>query len=1179
MINTSAPSIRHDTPPPPPEQEKAPVTDGDSRSSPTLGQMTDDDDRSPSDAPNGGDEQQTRRGVKRQWRETTSEAKEQEPLESAPPELKRQRTAAVPASEVLKLHDDADLIALIKKHGGQIMDRQGDFIVLTLPPADNLEFKMALTCMKLEMLRDDKFFSDREAFLPHAFGAFVECLEAATLANRADWIRRLLATGMAKNAGELLRHLASRAESLHAHEAVDAITDHCAYWAQGEGAFTTGCPMDVSIRVGDSDRPPEKWQSAVRSDLSRVEIEEIITCFGAGNTSRVIELLFRPEQRPATGQFHLRVHEDGSDLLQAWLIESGATVITLSQAPLDDKLLVIYSTDFNRTALKDKLLELQRADGQDRPDGIFNSALYIAAMWGDLDIFQAVLALEPVELDQHPFAWHALCTAASSGSLEIVRILLAAGIEVNARSNSKETALTRAAAAGRTAICALLLEHGALLDPDSDSDSDSDSDEQGSAPTALFNAAEAGQTATCAFLISRGAGLDLESWNSYPIVIAADKNHQKTFQLLVTAGARLDVRDVDGYPAAYHIASQGNIALYEFIHTKISAADAKKMLLIATNCGQTAMVAHLLKKVFYANDGDALETKNDALLSAIYRGKFQEFELLLSHGATVNILDLGHGENSLSYAVTGGSLPIFQQIYPLFKAASPATRIRALLAAVSSNQLDMVRKFPASDMNPLPLDSTTVNNPLLFVSYSPSTYPQTHWDKHHEILNHLLTTGAPLHHVNAEGQDALILATEKSDAIAIRMLLDCNAPIGQMSTVGKTALHYALSNMIWSESWRRNSEIFRDLGNAALRQGNHSLLFRDLILQEQDRVKREMCTYFYFSMPLTGAPDIPYLLSQEESLTGSVLRTQTISADEFNAQSESQLILSMELHGIPRLLTDLIMRKLRALKEVRVELFGKSEVGTERLFRNALDGFYLTLETERTQLNIQIFTDSRTLLIDEQWKNTLATHTFNWLSQRIEAASLREQTLVAEVFANLHTLCINKALAGKSHTNALALPAIAKGEIASALVAEGIYAILATKIEAAWIRAWQKIAQIAPQKFSEQIAAPTPKPNRESDASALNLLDDAGALPDTADFLDTPAIGNALLSDEESPLVKELLTEFRTALKELVNSPSESGSVLSVTGVSPEAQALYSDLMFRQLHMLAQFIDPEPATD
>jgi hypothetical protein len=112
------------------------------------------------------------------------------------------------------------------------------------------------------------------------------------------------------------------------------------------------------------------------------------------------------------------------------------------------------------------------------------------------------------------------------------------------------------------------------------------------------------------------------------------------------------------------------------------------------------------------------------------------------------------------------------------------------------------------------------------------------------------------------------------------------------------------------------------------------------------------------------------------------------------------------------------------------------------------------------------------------------------------------------------------------------------------LLERSIFAVLAARIEAAWLEAW-RIAAAA------QTVGPDATPSSSSAASAS-----------------APAQPFA-----ESIRGQALLAQFRGMLERMVDTPGNG--ILDLPGASTEHAAIYAELVHRQLHMLAQFIHPE----
>ncbi len=124
-----------------------------------------------------------------------------------------------------------------------------------------------------------------------------------------------------------------------------------------------------------------------------------------------------------------------------------------------------------------------------------------------------------------------LSTAAVLGKLEILRLLLDAGIDKDLDPSNSGTALFHAARLGKVAAVGLLLEAGA--------------DCNKSNP--LFAAAKSGYVDVVRLLLAAGADCNRASDNKpTPLYAAADGGHTDIVRLLLDAGACLDIADKSG---------------------------------------------------------------------------------------------------------------------------------------------------------------------------------------------------------------------------------------------------------------------------------------------------------------------------------------------------------------------------------------------------------------------------------------------------------------------------------------------------------------------------------------------------------------------------------------------------------------------------------------------------------
>ncbi|HXG64830.1 MAG TPA: ankyrin repeat domain-containing protein [Blastocatellia bacterium] len=129
----------------------------------------------------------------------------------------------------------------------------------------------------------------------------------------------------------------------------------------------------------------------------------------------------------------------------------------------------------------------------------------------------------------------ALVVAARAGQTEIVRLLLAAGAQVNRLGGGdNQAALSAAAQGGHTEVVQALLEAGA----------DVNSQQFGSDKTALYYAAESGHVETVKALLQKGAGPNgrgSSHTGAYPLIAAIEKGHLEVARTLLQAGANPNV--------------------------------------------------------------------------------------------------------------------------------------------------------------------------------------------------------------------------------------------------------------------------------------------------------------------------------------------------------------------------------------------------------------------------------------------------------------------------------------------------------------------------------------------------------------------------------------------------------------------------------------------------------------
>ncbi len=163
------------------------------------------------------------------------------------------------------------------------------------------------------------------------------------------------------------------------------------------------------------------------------------------------------------------------------------------------------------------------------------TALSLAEGGGHSDISRmlVVAGAEDAELDR-------LMRAAFNGYTDDLRILIAAGADVNARNDNDSSALFFAAVGGHTEAVQTLIAAGGADVNETD----------GVGWTALMLAASDGHTETAETLIVAGADVNAAEINGVTaLMVAADEGHTETVQTLIAAGADVNLKDSNGRTA------------------------------------------------------------------------------------------------------------------------------------------------------------------------------------------------------------------------------------------------------------------------------------------------------------------------------------------------------------------------------------------------------------------------------------------------------------------------------------------------------------------------------------------------------------------------------------------------------------------------------------------------------
>ena len=240
------------------------------------------------------------------------------------------------------------------------------------------------------------------------------------------------------------------------------------------------------------------------------------------------------------------------------------------------------------------------------------------------------------------YGWTALIKAAEKDHTEIVKLLISAGVDVNAKSdNVCLTALILVAKNGNTEDVKLLLSAGA--------DVNAKSSYYG---TALIQAAKNGHTETVKLLLSAGVDVNVKSINcgvGTALIETAYKGHTETVKLLLSAGSDVDIKDDNGCTALMRAAETGHIEIVKLLISAGADLNSKDrygntVLLHSTRYYYSNITqrenCRELSKLFIESGADVNARDNDgwtALMRAAINGGTEIVKLLITADADVNI--------------------------------------------------------------------------------------------------------------------------------------------------------------------------------------------------------------------------------------------------------------------------------------------------------------------------------------------------------------------------------------------------------------------------------------------------------------------------------------------------------------------------------------------------------------
>lgn len=397
--------------------------------------------------------------------------------------------------------------------------------------------------------------------------------------------------------------------------------------------------------------------------------------------------------------------------------------------------------------------------------------LHIACRWTDIDTVRLLLEHGANVNVENSLQRTPLHEAVSGGRKDVIELLLAKGADLKVKDEHGMTPLYFACGNGPVETVKLLLDHGADLQT---------RDDMGRTP--FFASVVAKRLDLVRFLLAQGANLnDRDKGGLTPLhVICNGPSSVPLVNLLISEGARVNVADDQGRTPLHLAAEVGSVGTWgycrqpELVKALLSAgADVHSVdrfgftpLHGPCNHGCSQVVEELLGK-----DRTLSREEQTALHAAALDGQLKIAEILLLRGADVNARYGGDFLTMMRLSVGDGLFEEVCRDYPNWSDKGMAG-FRHHLLLDSDTIRKLLRLIVLRETGFQSNDATALH----FACFTGQT----------GLANFLLSKGASVNAVDAQGHTALHLACAMHYCQAVKALLASGADVNAKDHDGLT---------------------------------------------------------------------------------------------------------------------------------------------------------------------------------------------------------------------------------------------------------------------------------------------------------------------------------------------------------------------------------------------------------